>query len=900
MASYFCFRKPRRHSPIFILPRFRLISIQDMLCLVLRPQGEVVVIEGIGGLGKTWTAKAAFEAARNSNLFDIYIWVSLSRSCSLRRCIEKIAACLSSGTGEELSSQRIRAKIREHLARRKFLLVLDNAYFTEENILEHLGIPHPREQSFGSKIIVTTRTGRALAVMEPATVITPQPLAYQDSYDLLREKIGKDISPSDTLELINNCYGMPLSIILLAGALCDVPTQEEFAELISETYRVQGHKVSPSNTMIRLVDFGYRRLPSDTARHCFLYCLLFPDNEAIPVKDLIIFWIMDGLIQEARDFHDANCIAMEILQVILKHGLIYLEDDDHVRMHDVIRETVSRLGRGNGYVEQPDWCFDNDVRLEYLAKLGRRISVMNTKKEELCGSPYCNWTSTLLLRGNRHMRTVSEEFFGRMGLLRVLDLSFTRIKVLPQSISHLLWLRMLLLIGCEHLEKIQHIGPLEMLEVLNASGCSSLKEIECGSFDHMMLLKILDLSRTSIECLPSLAASMELRQLLLQDCPCLESEQTTETNAKPRDTTFVKFPYGVSKTGAVRNLQLGANKDLVDWMAMLWLPRGLIFELSDRFGMRVSQDVNENGKTYIHASNTTFFQSLDKDSALWSNCFQQFQIVISPLKYDQTIDSDSGVMRTKFVSVDDHSGDFDRFLEINCVGIPDGIEGILSHADLISLKRVTATDKVWNLNTGRITAARELWIENCHQLENLFFLEEVQVLSAMGKLKNLWISNMENLASFCQGMKDVISFSCLMHLVLDCCPKLNFLFPSSLRLPNLRSLHIRFCDSLERVFDESIVVEDALPGLQSLQLWELPELTCVCEGALPSLKDLKVRGCAKLKKIPVGVNGNSPFFTTIIGETPWWNNLVWDDEGIKRWMLFRNWGPMLPHLATEG
>jgi hypothetical protein len=28
--------------------------------------------------------------------------------------------------------------------------------------------------------------------------------------------------------------------------------------------------------------------------------------------------------------------------------------------------------------------------------------------------------------------------------------------------------------------------------------------------------------------------------------------------------------------------------------------------------------------------------------------------------------------------------------------------------------------------------------------------------------------------------------------------------------------------------------------------------------------------------------------------------LVWDDEGIKRWVLFRAWGPLLPHLATEG
>lgn len=261
---------------------------------------------------------------------------------------------------------------------------------------------------------------------------------------------------------------------------------------------------------------------------------------------------------------------------------------------------------------------------------------------------------------------------------------------------------------------------------------------------------------------------------------------------------------------------------------------------------------------------------------------------------------DLRAVRTKFSSVDAHSGDFDRYLEMNCVSIPNGIEEILGRAELISSRSVTTIDQVWNLNIGRLTAARELWIEECHQLENLFCREEVDELSRIGKLQNIFISNMDNLAYFCQGVEDSTSFSCLMHLLLDCCPRLNFLFPSSLRLPKLRSLHIMFCDSLERVFDESVAAKNALPGLQSLQLWELPELSCICAGVLPSLKDLKVRGCAKLKRIPIGVTENSTFITTVMGETHWWDDLVWDDEGVKRWMLFRNWGPLLPHFASEG
>ncbi|CAM0883230.1 unnamed protein product [Alopecurus aequalis] len=893
MAFYCCFGKPRRPFN-YVVPRFPVISIQDMFCLALRPEGEVVVIEGICGLGKTWAAKAVFKTARKSNLFDTYIWVSLSSNCSLRRCIEKIATCLSVDIGEELLSSSF--VINEHLARRKFLLVLDNAYFVEENILRHLGIPDPREQNFGSKVIVTTRTGRAKAVVKPSIVITPQTLSYEASCDLLREKLGKDIDPG----LIENCFGMPLSLILLAGALCDVPTQEEFIELIREAYVAQGPKVSVFTTMIRLVNFGYRRLPTDTARHCLPYCLRFPSDEPIYVKDLIISWKLHGMIQEASDYHEANRVGTEIIHVLLKHGLIHFESDDHILMHDVIRETISRLGRDNGYVEQPERYSDKDIRFEHLANLGERISLMNTVKEELCVSPSreCFSTSTPFLRVNRHMRTISEEFFYQFGMLRVLNLSLTRIVNLPRSISRLNYLGLLLLVGCGQLERIQHIGSLEKLEVLKASGCGSLKSVECGSFYHMRILEILDLSKTSIEFLPSLAACMELNQLLLQDCPCLKSEQTTETNDKSCNTKIIKFPYGVSNKGVVTNLQLGESKDLVDWMAMLWLPCGLNFVLSDRFGTRISQGVNQTSKTCIHASHAHLFHSLDKESPLWLNFVRKFHIVISPLQFCQT-DNDLRAARTKFSSEDTHSSDFDRFLEVNYVTVTNNIEGILCHAELISLRNVTERDQVWNLNTGKLTAARELWIEECHQLETLFLVEEVHASSTIGKLQNIWISNMEILTYFCQGMKDLTSFSCLMHLHLDCCPKLNFLFPSSLQLLNLRGLNVRFCDSLERVFDEPIDAQYALPVLQSLQLWELPELNCICGGVLPSLKDLKVRGCAKLKKIPVGVTENNPFFTKITGETRWWNNLVWDDKGIKRWMLFRAWGPMLPHFATE-
>nr|AGT16258.1 hypothetical protein SHCRBa_190_D01_R_410 [Saccharum hybrid cultivar R570] len=413
MASYCCFwrrRRTIRFPSVQIINPGQPISFQDMLGLLVPPGVGVIVIQGIGGSGKTWAAKAAYRAARTSNLFQEYVWVPLSINCSMRQCINKIAASLSCNKGDNLSIERTKAIIKEYLTKRKFLLVLDNSYFTEESILECLGVPRPQRQSFGSKIIVTTRSVRGESIMEPDIVLTPLPLTYEESYDLLREKIGKDFCFAH--DLISYCYGMPLTIVLLAGVLCDAPTQEAFDELVAKAHVALGAHISVFHTMERMVKFGYHQLPSDNVRHCLLYCLLFPEHQGIAVKELIWYWIMDGLVQKNIGFDEANHIGKEILDVLINHGMVYLDDNGHIRMHDVVRETVSRYGKDNGYKEQLDCHVRNPIiRLEHLAEYSRRVSLMDTEMECLHGSPRCSFISSLLLRGNYLLKAMSEGFF---------------------------------------------------------------------------------------------------------------------------------------------------------------------------------------------------------------------------------------------------------------------------------------------------------------------------------------------------------------------------------------------------------------------------------------------------------------------------------------------------------
>jgi disease resistance protein RPS2 len=54
--------------PVQMIEHRQSISFQDMLGLLDRPDVGVVVIEGIGGSGKTWAAKAVYQSARTSNI----------------------------------------------------------------------------------------------------------------------------------------------------------------------------------------------------------------------------------------------------------------------------------------------------------------------------------------------------------------------------------------------------------------------------------------------------------------------------------------------------------------------------------------------------------------------------------------------------------------------------------------------------------------------------------------------------------------------------------------------------------------------------------------------------------------------------------------------------------------
>jgi hypothetical protein len=120
-----------------------------------------------------------------------------------------------------------------------------------------------------------------------------------------------------------------------------------------------------------------------------------------------------------------------------------------------------------------------------------------------------------------------------------------------------------------------------------------------------------------------------------------------------------------------------------------------------------------------------------------------------------------------------------------------------------------------------------------------------------GNLETLRASNLPKLMSvFSTGNEKVGGFENLKELYLDCCPLLEFVFPSSQLQPeNLEILEIKFCDKLKTLFHSEPLTETErkLPKLKKLRLVQLPELTSI--SVPENLEILEIKFCDKLKTL---------------------------------------------------
>ncbi|XP_052300960.1 probable disease resistance protein At5g63020 isoform X2 [Citrus sinensis] len=458
----------------------------------------IIGLYGIGGVGKTTLLKQVNNNfCHQQHNFDVVIWAAVS---TLQDDIGKRIGFSEDRNWKEKSLQDKAVDIASILSGKKFVLLLDDIW--EPIDLTQLGVPL-QNLNDGSKIVLTTRSAGVCDQMD-AEKVEVSSLAHDEAWKLFQEMIERSTLDSHTSipglaeTLARECGGLPLALKTVGRAMKSQRKVGDWKRAIHKM-RTSASKFSGmKEEVFSRLKFSYDSLSTDELRSCLQYCCLYPEDYEIPRRELIDYWISEGFV---CDFDDGCDFIDDLLQACLLEE----EGDDHVKMHDMIREMSLWIACTVDKEEQ-NFLVRAGVKLTEAPKVeewegAKRISLMKTRIQSLSEIPTCPRLVTLLLDGN-WIEEITDGFFQSMSSLRVLSLRINlSLSKLPSGISNLVSLHHLDLSRTNITGLPQELKALEKLRYLNLDHTRFLSIIPpqlISGFSKLEVLRLLSRGRWSV------------------------------------------------------------------------------------------------------------------------------------------------------------------------------------------------------------------------------------------------------------------------------------------------------------------------------------------------------------------------------------------------------------------
>ncbi|XP_058191981.1 probable disease resistance protein At5g43730 [Rhododendron vialii] len=765
---------------------------------------QKIGIWGMGGVGKTTILDLLNNYPDVKTIFDFVIWVTVSKSWTIRKLQNEVGMRLSIAINADESNDRVASKLFTGLEGKKYLLLLDDVW--DEVDLRVVGFPNANQQN-GCKVILTTRKKEVCRKMGTDAEVPVSVLPNKEAWEMFSCGVGH-IATLSTIKpyaqyIVTECGGLPLALKVVCGALRKEENVNVWRNFLRKLRSPATSVTEDLNeNVFKVLKVSYDRLKNIDEKKCLLFCGLYPEDSMIEKSRLIGYWKSERIFSGKLTLEQALDEGEAILQALIDASLLEKCDkDDSVKMHDVVRDMVLAITSLQG--EEPTHLVHAGISSKMIPeevewKNATRISFMNPSE--------C-W----------------------------IDLSRTRIKSLPTSISKLGGLRELVLLDCENLNALpKEISALKELEVLYVGqskweiGFWRMKSEEliipvgmiCG-IPHIEVIELTSqLSNESTEIIAKELSNLGSLSSLLFDFRIVGNLQHFLQNSIPwKETRLKQFIFLVGQ----------CPHHLYERHPWLHYSRKYRRFLGyEGGGEERDSGIPQAIENVLICSNGFLLSGHGKLKAL----------------------SELGLQITDEL----------RFCEIeNCV----------------------ALETIVNRNGLEMSAFSNL---------------EVLFLDKLSNLKSILCSEMEEGQSSSSSSSpppppplNVNSFTNLTRLFVWECPLIEHLFSSGFMLQqmsNLKDLLVLNCRGLKGMIPEDEKVEyEALPKLSYLYLDNLPEFVNLFEGVptyWQSLDDVTIlHGTPKLRKLPFDTNSAPNLKGIKSFNKEWWDALKWDNYAAK-------------------
>jgi len=464
---------------------------------------QVLPIIGMGGLGKTTLAKMVFNDSRVQKHFDLKMWHCVSENFEATAVVRSV---IEVATNERCylanNIELLRKKLQEVIGQKRFLLVLDDVWNEEQSKWEDDLKPLlcSSNGGSGSMIVVTSRSQQVASIMGTLAPHELKCLGEDDSWTLFSNKAFSNglQEQSEFLtvgrRIVNKCKGLPLALKAMGGLMSSKPRVQQWEDI------AKSNLGGAEDEVLSILKLSYRNLSSEM-KQCFAFCAVFPKDYVIEKDMLTQLWLanvffheVEGatkkLLAQKAEFVFNELVWRSFLEDVKERRFFYGRRHNPIgcKMHDLVHDLAKDV---------TDECAFATELTQSKASIKDVYHMQISRDESKEISGLLKGTSPLrtLLTQSKYSDLKELKLMSLRALccedpyiidnqlinaahLRYLDLSFSDIVGLPDSLCMLYNLQSLRLNNCQRLQFLpEGMAALRNLEHLYLFRCESLKRM---------------------------------------------------------------------------------------------------------------------------------------------------------------------------------------------------------------------------------------------------------------------------------------------------------------------------------------------------------------------------------------------------------------------------------------